>query len=28
VELGADAPEELSGVIENVTFSLPKELRI
>ena len=28
VELGANAPQELSGVIENVTFSLPKELRI
>ena len=28
VELGANAPEELSGVIENVTFSLPKELRV
>ena len=28
VELGAKAPQELSGVIENVTFSLPKELRL
>ena len=28
VELGANAPEELSGVVEDVTFSLPKELRI
>jgi 4-hydroxy-3-methylbut-2-enyl diphosphate reductase len=28
VELGAKAPQELSGVVENVTFSLPKELRI
>ncbi len=28
VELGANAPQELSGVIENVTFSLPKELRV
>ncbi len=28
VELGASAPQELSGVIENVTFSLPKELRL
>jgi 4-hydroxy-3-methylbut-2-enyl diphosphate reductase len=28
VELGANAPQELSGVVENVTFSLPKELRI
>jgi 4-hydroxy-3-methylbut-2-enyl diphosphate reductase len=28
VELGANAPKELSGVIEDVTFSLPKELRI
>jgi 4-hydroxy-3-methylbut-2-enyl diphosphate reductase len=27
VELGAKAPQELSGVVENVTFSLPKELR-
>jgi len=28
VELGANAPQELSGVVENVTFSLPKELRV
>ncbi len=28
VELGANAPKELSGVVEDVTFSLPKELRI
>jgi 4-hydroxy-3-methylbut-2-enyl diphosphate reductase len=28
VKLGANAPQELSGVIENVTFSLPKELRV
>jgi 4-hydroxy-3-methylbut-2-enyl diphosphate reductase len=28
VELGAKAPQELSGVVEDVTFSLPKELRI
>jgi|TARA_B110000259_G_scaffold34219_1_gene38120 4-hydroxy-3-methylbut-2-enyl diphosphate reductase len=28
VELGANAPQELSGVVENVIFSLPKELRI
>jgi len=28
VELGANAPQELSGVIENVTFSLPNELRV
>jgi 4-hydroxy-3-methylbut-2-enyl diphosphate reductase len=28
VELGANAPQELSGVVEDVTFSLPKELRI
>tara|TARA_B110000908_G_scaffold168790_1_gene224475 strand:- start:267 stop:1202 length:936 start_codon:yes stop_codon:yes gene_type:complete len=28
VELGANAPQEMSGVVENVIFSLPKELRI
>ena len=27
-QLGADAPEELSGREENITFSLPKELRL
>ncbi|MDB9951908.1 4-hydroxy-3-methylbut-2-enyl diphosphate reductase [Porticoccaceae bacterium] len=27
VELGAKAPQELDGVVENVHFSLPKELR-
>lgn len=26
-ELGASRPDELSGVVENITFSLPKELR-
>ena len=26
-ELGADTPEELSGAVENITFSLPKELK-
>lgn len=28
VDLGANAPRELDGVVENVRFSLPKELRI
>jgi 4-hydroxy-3-methylbut-2-en-1-yl diphosphate reductase len=28
VDLGANAPQELEGVVENVRFSLPKELRI
>ena len=28
VDLGASAPRELDGVVENVRFSLPKELRI
>lgn len=28
VDLGANAPQELDGVVENVRFSLPKELRI
>lgn len=28
VELGANSPSELDGVVENVRFSLPKELRI
>ena len=28
VDLGASAPQELDGVVENVRFSLPKELRI
>jgi 4-hydroxy-3-methylbut-2-enyl diphosphate reductase len=28
VDLGANAPQELDGVVENITFSLPKELRI
>jgi 4-hydroxy-3-methylbut-2-en-1-yl diphosphate reductase len=27
VELGAKPPEELNGVVENISFSLPKELR-
>ena len=27
VDLGANAPRELDGVVENVRFSLPKELR-
>jgi 4-hydroxy-3-methylbut-2-enyl diphosphate reductase len=27
VDLGANAPQELDGVVENVSFSLPKELR-
>ena len=27
VEFGAKAPQELDGVVENVHFSLPKELR-
>jgi 4-hydroxy-3-methylbut-2-enyl diphosphate reductase len=27
VDLGANAPQELDGVVENVRFSLPKELR-
>ncbi|MDB4032738.1 4-hydroxy-3-methylbut-2-enyl diphosphate reductase, partial [Porticoccaceae bacterium] len=27
VELGAKPPQELHGVVENVHFSLPKELR-
>ncbi|MBB5210924.1 4-hydroxy-3-methylbut-2-enyl diphosphate reductase [Microbulbifer hydrolyticus] len=26
-ELGADAPDELAGIPENISFSLPKELR-
>jgi 4-hydroxy-3-methylbut-2-enyl diphosphate reductase len=28
VELGASPPHELSGVVENIHFSLPQELRI
>ena len=28
VSLGADAPEEMDGIPENVTFSMPRELRI
>jgi len=28
VEMGGEAPEELSGIPENVVFSLPKELRL
>ena len=28
IDLGANAPQELDGVVENVRFSLPKELRI
>ena len=28
VELGATAPQELDGVVENISFSLPKELRL
>jgi 4-hydroxy-3-methylbut-2-enyl diphosphate reductase len=28
VDLGASAPQELDGVVENVRFSLPKELRV
>jgi 4-hydroxy-3-methylbut-2-enyl diphosphate reductase len=28
VDLGANAPQELDGVIENVKFSLPRELRV
>lgn len=28
VDLGANAPQELDGVVENITFSLPKELRL
>jgi 4-hydroxy-3-methylbut-2-enyl diphosphate reductase len=27
IDLGANAPQELDGVVENVRFSLPKELR-
>ena len=27
-EWGAEAPQELAGCEENITFSLPKELRI
>ncbi|ARN76254.1 4-hydroxy-3-methylbut-2-enyl diphosphate reductase [Oceanicoccus sagamiensis] len=27
-ELGAEAPQEMAGTTENITFSLPKELRI
>ena len=27
-ELGADAPEELEGIEENIVFSMPKELRM
>ena len=27
-ELGADAPEELEGIEENIVFSMPKELRL
>ena len=27
VEMGANTPQELYGVKENVSFSLPKELR-
>ena len=27
VDMGANAPQELDGVVENVRFSLPKELR-
>ena len=27
-ELGADAPEEMEGIEENVVFSMPKELRL
>ncbi|MDG1165085.1 MAG: 4-hydroxy-3-methylbut-2-enyl diphosphate reductase [Porticoccaceae bacterium] len=27
VELGAKPPEELNGIVENISFSLPKELR-
>ena len=28
VELGATAPQELDGVVENISFSLPRELRL
>ena len=28
VDMGANAPQELDGVVENVSFSLPKELRV
>ena len=28
VELGAELPQELSGIEENITFTMPKELRI
>ena len=28
VELGAKPPQELDGVVENISFSLPKELRL
>ncbi len=28
IELGAEMPEELSGIEENITFTMPKELRI
>jgi 4-hydroxy-3-methylbut-2-enyl diphosphate reductase len=28
VDMGANAPQELDGVVENVRFSLPKELRV
>ena len=28
VDMGATAPEELDGVSENISFSLPKELRL
>jgi 4-hydroxy-3-methylbut-2-enyl diphosphate reductase len=28
IDLGANAPQELDGVVENVRFSLPKELRV
>ena len=27
ISLGGEPPRELDGVIENITFSLPKELR-
>ena len=28
IDLGANPPQELDGVVENVRFSLPKELRV
>ena len=27
-DLGVEAPNELSGIPENITFSIPKELRL